>query len=102
MNFGQAIEIVKRGGKVAREGWNGKRMFVFLHPGSAPRATQVKPVSPDLDLIAGIDKNHFETGAEGSTIRLPSLGLRTVDGSMLIGWLASQTDVLAEDWQEVR
>lgn len=34
MNFGQALEELKKGGRVAREGWNGKGMFLFLVPGT--------------------------------------------------------------------
>ena len=69
-NFGWAIEALKEGKKVQRTGWNGKGMWLAL---------QV----PD----------------EFSKMGLPYIYMSTVDGK-LVPWLASQTDVLAEDWQE--
>lgn len=67
-NFGWAIEELKSGGKVQRAGWNGKGMWLAL---------QV----PDA---------HSKMG-------LPYIYMSTVTGQ-LVPWLASQTDVLAEDW----
>ncbi len=68
MNFGQAIEALKAGKAVARDGWNGKGMWLRL---------QV----PDAH----------------SKMSLPYVYMKTADGK-LVPWLASQTDVLAEDW----
>lgn len=68
MNFGDALEELKDGNKVSRIGWNGKGMWLHL---------QV----PDLH----------------SKMTLPYIYMSTVDGK-LVPWLASQTDVLAEDW----
>ncbi len=86
LNFGQALEHLKAGGKVARVGWNGKGMWLTLQKGY-----------PDG---VPINKNTAEaTGLpEGTVCRfLPYIIMRTVDGSF-VPWLASQTDVLAEDW----
>jgi hypothetical protein len=80
LNFGQALEALKEGKKVSREGWNDKNMFVFLREGR--RITQVDPNSP-----MGED---FDS--------LPHLCMRTADGKCCVGWLASQTDMLSEDW----
>ncbi len=71
LTFGQAIEALKAGKHVQRAGWNGKSMWLGL---------QV----PD----------------EHSMMSLPYIYMSTVDGK-LVPWLASQTDVLAEDWSEV-
>jgi hypothetical protein len=98
-NFGKAIELVKAGKKVARIGWHGKRMFVFLNPGAAPASTQVE-CREDMDRISGINALLFETSDEGSTVRLPNINLKLPDGSIVTGWLASQNDLLAEDWVE--
>jgi hypothetical protein len=68
MNFGEAIEALKSGLIVSRSGWNGKGMWLAL---------QV----PD----------------EHSKMSLPYIYMRTVTDN-LVPWLASQTDVLAEDW----
>jgi len=83
MNFGQALEALKEGRKVAREGWNGKGMFLFLVPGSTFQVNR-----PPL---LGI----YE---EGTTINYcPHIDMKTAD-EKVVPWLASQTDVLAEDW----
>lgn len=82
-DFSQALLAIKEGKKVAREGWNGKGMFVFLVPGS-----QFKVSRPPL---LGI----YE---EGTEINYHAhIDMKTADGT-IVPWLASQTDVLAEDW----
>lgn len=88
-NFGQALEALKSGQKVARSGWNGKGMFLFLQKGYP----------------AGVPANKNTAEAlgcpEGAIVKvLPYIAMSTVDGS-LVPWLASQTDVLAEDWLPV-
>ena len=67
-NFGKAIEEMKAGKRVARAGWNGKGMFVTLQ-------------KPD----------------EHSKMRKPYIYMSPVDGE-LVPWVASQSDMLAEDW----
>lgn len=90
MNFGQAIEALKAGKRVARAGWNGKGMFLILVPGSTI------PVSADRPLGKAIPS------AVGTTVQyLPHIDMWTAQGA-LVPWLASQTDVLAEDWAEVQ
>ena len=85
MNFGQALELIKTGKLVCRSGWNGKNMFIFLVPGST-FAVNRKP-------LLGIFP-------EGTMINYHShIDMRTADGT-IVPWLASQTDVLAEDWEE--
>ena len=91
MTFGMAIEAMKRGKKVARKGWNGKGMYVWVMPGSTVKNC---PNISDPHL-AEIDK------AEGEIRFLGSIRMRTATGDVLTGWLASQTDMLAEDWMVV-
>lgn len=86
MNFGQAIEAVKRGNLIAREGWNGKGMFVVYQKGY-----------PD-----GIPCNAQTANAwgmnEGDLFRCePYLQIKMVNGSHAM-WVPSINDVLAEDW----
>lgn len=69
MNFGIALEELKQGNKVARKGWNGKGMWIELQ-----RPTAL------------------------SKMTLPYIFMSTVDKD-LVPWLASQTDILAEDWE---
>lgn len=80
MNFGQAIEAMKSGQKVARKGWNGKNMFIFLREGRQ---------------ITGVDTS---SPMGGDFESLPHVCMRTADGKCCVGWLASQTDMLGEDW----
>ena len=68
-DFGFALQMLKVGRKVWREGWNGKGMWLML---------QV----PD----------------EHSKMGLPYIYMKTVQDK-LVPWLASQTDMLAEDWE---
>ena len=87
MNFGDAIAALKAGKKVSRLNWNGKDMFVFLVPGS--RFEVNRP--PLLGIYP-----------EGTTINyLPHIDMKTADGS-IVPWLASQADLLSEDWVEVK
>lgn len=86
MTFGDAITALKAGKKVARAGWNGKGMFLFLVQGST--FTVNRP--PLLGIYP-----------EGTEINYcPHVDMRTADGK-IVPWLASQTDVLAEDWEVV-
>ncbi len=81
-NFGVALEAIKQGNKIAREGWNGKGMFLFYNNGRL-NTISYKAVSE------GIIENGLEVA--------PFILMKTADNK-LVPWLASQTDVLAEDW----
>ena len=70
MNFGQALALLKNGDKVSRKGWNGKGLWIELQ-------------RPD----------------ENSKMTLPYVYMSTATGD-LVPWLASQTDILVEDWEE--
>lgn len=91
MTFGMAVEAMKRGWKVTRIGWNGKGMYIWMMPGSTVSGCN-QITDPHL---AEIDK------AEGEIRFLDSIRMRTATGDVLTGWLASQTDMLAEDWAVV-
>ncbi len=83
LNFGQALDALKAGKKVSRAGWNGKGMFLFLVPGSTFQVNR----APLLGIYP-----------EGTTIDYcPHIDMRTADGK-IVPWLASQTDVLGDDW----
>ncbi len=84
MNFGHAIEALKAGAKVSRgEGWNGKGMFLFLVPGS----TFIVNRPPLLGIYP-----------EGTEINYqPHIDMKTAQGTV-VPWVASQSDMLAEDW----
>lgn len=91
MTFGDAIEALKAGKKVARSGWNGKGMYLWLLPAASVPAEWCK--EPHLKALAE---------ANGGTLDcLASIRMKTADGKVLTGWLASQTDMMADDWAEV-
>ena len=95
MSFGDAIVALKAGKKVARAGWNGKGMWLSLSGklgGSEVRAENFW--SPH--------NRAFAEQNGGSAVVLPTICMKTASGEILMGWLASQTDVLAEDWTEVQ
>lgn len=86
LDFGQAITALKRGAKVARKGWNGKGMWLILVPGT--HRAQIKPDTPYGNALR-----------ESAVIDiLPHIDMYTASGAMLVGWLASQSDMLADDW----
>lgn len=97
MRFGEAVELARQGRAVAREGWNGKRMWVSMSPGTLMATREEKPWAPAA-------QKYFATQSEIGISHiniLPSMIMRTAGGDILMGWLASQTDMLADDWNEV-
>ena len=86
MNFGDALVLLKQGRRVARLGWNGKGMFLFLVPGSTFRVNR----EPLLSIMG-----------EGAEVQYHAhIDMKTAQG-YVVPWLASQADMLAEDWVEV-
>ncbi len=81
MKFGKAIEEMRVCKKVQREGWNGKGMFLFMVDGNAWDFTTD---------VGGVDDLETE----------PFICMKTAGGS-LIPWLASQADILADDWSVI-
>lgn len=97
LNFGDAIEAMKAGKCVARAGWNGKGMFVYLNEGSVD-ANGADAGKFAANSINGVDVQLFQCGDTGTATRMPNINMQAADGSTVTGWLASQTDILAEDW----
>ncbi len=82
--FGWALKQLHNGDKVCRHGWNGKGMFIFLVPGSTFKVNRapllgIYPKGTEINYHAHID-------------------MKTAD-DMIVPWLASQTDILANDWE---
>ena len=95
MDFGKAIKALKQGKKVARKGWNGKGMFLWLKPATEVKSEWCK--DPLLKQLA--DENGGSINALGTICMYThdSTGRRAI----LTGWLASQSDMLLEDWESV-
>lgn len=98
MDFGSAITALKAGKKVAREGWNGKGMFLVLAEGYKVAKENLRPNSP-------INAEFLESRGLSEVEILPHIDMWTVNAqgrqAYLPGWLASQTDMLSDDWVEV-
>lgn len=84
--FGWAIKQMRHGEKVCRAGWNGKGMFLFLVPGSTFKVNR----APLLGIYP-----------EGTEISYqPHIDMKTANNTV-VPWLASQSDMLATDWEVV-
>lgn len=92
MDFGKAIEALKQGKKVARNGWNGKGMYLWLKPSTT--------ITPEMCSDPMLKQQVIDNG--GTILGLPTICMYTHDGTgrraVLTGWLASQSDMLMEDW----
>jgi hypothetical protein len=88
MDFGAALEMLKQGQKVARFGWNGKGMFIYLVPANVYPASGNK-----FGTMNGVFKDNMVPYG-------PYLAMKTAQDNV-VPWLASQTDILAEDWMVV-
>jgi len=101
MNFGQAIQAAKQGKRVARAGWNGRGMFVIYVPGT--KRAVIKPSTPYYEALLGLIPRRDGDVLEAEI--LPHFDIWTVNAegcrAMLPGWLASQSDMDAEDWRVV-
>jgi hypothetical protein len=95
MTFGDALVMLKDGKKVARAGWNGKGMWLSL---SGPLAG--RRISHE-QFWSGNNGDFARTQPDGQAMVLPCITMKTATGEILMGWLASQSDMLAEDWQVV-
>lgn len=83
MTFGLAIEALKKGKRVARTGWNSKGMWLILVAYSCSDTPEDHP--------------HYHHHGVASVEGLPWVGMKTADNKF-VPWIASQTDMLAEDW----
>lgn len=99
MNFGEALHNIKNGTKVAREGWNGKGMYIFLFSKSE-FCIQNDDMSMDYPIDDETDTPIQHIGFDGINGFNPIgdfILLKTAKGNC-IPWVTSQEDVLAEDW----
>lgn len=81
MTFGDALEAMKKGERVARKGWNGKDMYVFL--------------AREADFVTDADISAFD---QLEVEVCDMLIMKTAQDTFQPGWLASQADMLADDW----
>ena len=77
LNFGMAIEAVKNGQHLSRKGWNGKGQYIFL-------------VRGEELCVNDLENKHAN-----------AIAIKTISGEIQVGWLASQGDMMADDWEIV-
>ena len=88
-DFGWALNCLKSGKVVARKGWNGKGQFLVLTPGKSVSGTNMH------------DANVRDYYKNNNVRIMGHIDMKAADDSYVVGWLASQTDMLAEDWEVV-
>lgn len=87
MDFGWALGALRDAKRVTRRGWNGKDMFIVLQAGYPDGI----PINKNTADATGIE--------QGTVCRFrPYLMMFTVQGDF-VPWVASQTDLLADDWE---
>ena len=91
MTFGMAIEAMKQGKKVARRGWNGKGMWLCIPLCDGPKEIPATG-------IWGKPNAEYAEQNGGKVTVVPYITMKAADGTIVMGWLASQTDMLADDW----
>lgn len=110
VSFGTALDALKQGKRVARNGWNGKGMFIFMRPADQLHIEMV--VDKVKSLPQSVKDFYAQDITDNDGMRIPSemisisdnvkftayLCLKAADGTVVNGWLASQTDMLSEDW----
>lgn len=104
IDYGYALAAVKDGHCIARAGWNGKNMCVFMRPADTLPISFLPKVK---SLPESIKKQFYERFngesfyASGDEIKVSFsayLCMLAADGTVINGWIASQTDALATDW----
>ena len=96
LTFGLALEAAKKGNKIARLGWNGKNMFVVLMGG-----LYLPPYNTQGTERKVNDRTAKWIGEDTPLDSQPYFAMFTASGQWQPGWLASQADMIAEDWQIV-
>lgn len=94
MRFGQAIAYARAGKKIARLGWNGKNMYVYMVRALPIPIDKWMAMTPSQELTEDEIK-------EGYVLVEGHLDMMNAQGRRVVGWLASQTDMLADDWYVV-
>lgn len=108
LNYGEALEALKQEKLVSRKGWNGKGMFIFMRP---PDELHIDMVIDKVKSLPQSVKDYFKQDVlndsgeriypadENDKVKFTGyLCLKAADGTIMNGWLASQTDMLANDW----
>lgn len=93
LSFGHALVLAQEGFKIARKGWNGKNMFVAYMPALNLPSYNTQEPGPKVN-----DRTAKYIGKDTPLNSLPYFAMFTAQGNWQPGWLASQSDMLANDW----
>jgi Protein of unknown function (DUF2829) len=85
MTFSGALQLIKEGKQVARQGWNGKGMFLYL--------------LKDQDLQRGLKYGYGEYSGEPTFVSC--IVMKTAQNTLAVGWVPSTADLFADDWEVV-
>ena len=97
MNFSEALDRLKAGDAVSRKGWNGKGMFIVLMP-----ALYLPPYNTQDTTRKVNDRTAKWIGEDAPLDCQPYIAMYTAMKQWQPGWIASQADLLAEDWDVAR
>jgi hypothetical protein len=97
MTFGLAIEAIKKGFRVARKGWNGKDMFIVYMP-----PLKLPPFNTQGTERKVNDRTAKWIGEDAPLDCQPYIAMYNAQKQWIPGWVASQSDMLSEDWYVVR
>jgi len=81
MNFGKALNVLKAGGRAKRKGWNGKDQYIYI-----------------VKNLSYIEPDGYVVNPQHEAYGNAAIAFHGTQGTQ-IGWLASQADMLAEDWE---
>ncbi|MBN1989384.1 MAG: DUF2829 domain-containing protein [Bacteroidales bacterium] len=108
LSFGEALEAAKKGGRIARQGWNGKGMFVFMRPADELHIDMVIDKVKSLpqsvkdyylkDVLNGNGERVYPADEDDKVKFTAYLCLKAADGTIVNGWQPSQLDMLTNDW----
>lgn len=90
LSFGVALQVLKKGGRCAREGWNGKGQYIYMTEGSNATCRHLK------ENTRKIIRNSFDE--DDSVEIMPHIDMKNAQNQLIIGWAPTQTDMLSNDW----
>lgn len=97
-DFGTAINKMKDGNLVTRAGWNGKGMFLFMRPEDSLPVAMLENFKSLPQSVKDYYRGTMGTKDTGNVTFTGYICMKAADDTVVNGWLASQTDILSNDW----
>lgn len=103
LTFSQALEFLKQGFLLARAGWNGKNMFIFMRPQASVDFEMIQSLNSLPQAVKDwYSKYTSQLSLQNNEVVFTEyLCMKAAAHSIVNGWLASQTDIMATDWEVV-